>query len=209
MTEYSVKPFDLLSDNEKIEFYNFCKAASQETKDPACENMWNHNNPNDSRTIKHKLENTDIFNGIKGRFFILYCNNTIVGCSGIYQSPFSSDIYLAGSRTWIHKEFRNLSLNKKYLFPIQRSWAIERQCKLIALTFNDYNKNIIEIFKRNRLGETNNRVGNRSSLELFYNGFRQIDFPIWLNYTKQWVCYEPIDSYFTFNWESIRYNNSD
>ena len=33
------------------------------------------------------------------------------------------------------------------MLPLHKRWAIENKCEIIALSFNEYNKNIIEIFK--------------------------------------------------------------
>ncbi len=202
---YIVKSYTDLSDVEKNKFYEFCKNASTEVDDPASKNMWNKD-IDANWTVIYKLEKTDTFNEPNGKFFVLFYDEMIVGCSGVYQSPFDPKVYIAGVRTWINKDHRHQSLNKKYFFPIQRQWVIDNNGKIVALTFNRYNKNIIEIFKRNRLGETAGRTSNRNPNELFYKGFNELEFPVWLHNTKQWVCFEMLDSEFTYDWTTIKYN---
>ena len=85
-----------------------------------------------------------------------------------------------------------------------KKWCINRNIKLIALTFNDYNKNIIQIFKRNRLGESNARVNKREPNNLFYNGIEEVEFPVIIQHTPQWVIYEKLDKSFNFDWATIK-----
>ena len=119
-------------------------------------------------------------------------------------NPFNNQIALAGVRTWVKNEYRHLSLNKEYLLVEHKKWCIGHDIKLIALSFNDYNKNIIEIFKRNRLGEKNERINKREPKNLFYNGIEEFEFPVIIQYTPQWVIYEKLDKNFNFNWESVK-----
>jgi hypothetical protein len=201
---YRVKSYKDLSVIETQQFIEFCKLASTEKKDPASVNMWDENE-NSKHTILYKLDKTPTFTEPNGIFFILFYNDQIVGCSGVYKSSFSNEIYIAGARTWIDKRFRNQSVIKEYFFPMQKKWVIDKAGKIIALTFNEYNKNIIEIFKRNRLGEKNNRINKRSEGDLFFNGINVLDFPVNINYTKQWICYEQLESNFVFDWEIIKF----
>jgi hypothetical protein len=207
MSEYTVKIYTELTSAEKENFFNFCKEASHETKNSASVNMWSWDNPNAKNTIFYKLENTEYFKEPNGTFFILFFNNDIVGCSGVYRSNFSKDIFIAGARTWIKTDFRNKSLNKEYFFPLQKQWVRNNNGKIIALTFNHYNKNIITIFKRNRIGEKNNRIPGRKINDLFYDNFNEVEFSVNINNTEQWVCFEKLDPDFCFDWESIKYNH--
>lgn len=76
--------------------------------------------------------------------------------------------------------------------------------KLIALSFNEYNKNIINIFKRNRLGEKAGRINNREPKNIFYNGLNEVSFLVNIQYTPQWVVYEKIDDTFDFDWSTLK-----
>ena len=40
---------------------------------------------------------------------------------------------------------------------------------------------------------------------MFYNGQFHVEFPVTINYTKQWVIYHKIDELYQPDWESIRF----
>jgi hypothetical protein len=188
-----------------IEFFNFLKTESLEISQPASTNLWAEDPKSNCHTLLYILTNTTRFNGVNGDFHILYDNDKIVACSGVYISEFSKDVAIAGVRTWVNKEYRHLALNKEYLLAEQKKWAIAKNAKIIALSFNEYNKNIIQIFKRTRLGETSERIKNRKTKHMFYNGLQEVKFPVIIQYTKQWVIYEELNSEFTFDWNTIKW----
>lgn len=188
-----------------IEFFNFLKTESLEISQPASTNLWAEDPKSNCHTLLYILTNTTRFNGVNGDFHILYDNDKIVACSGVYISEFSKDVAIAGVRTWVNKKYRHLALNREYLLVEQKKWAIAKNAKIIALSFNEYNKNIIQIFKRTRLGETSERIKTRKTKHMFYNGLQEVKFPVIIQYTKQWVIYEELDSEFTFDWNTIKW----
>jgi hypothetical protein len=185
------------------EFFNFLKIEVTRSKDPAACNMWSDNWIFENNTLPYILERSARFKEPNGQFFILTHNEKIIGCSGVYESQFNPNIAIAGVRTWIDQDYRNNSINREYLLPAQKKWAEDKGYKIIALTFNDYNKNIIQIFKRNRLGEKNNRLGSREPYHLFYNGLNEVDFPVVIQHTPQWVIYEKLDPSWEYDWGNI------
>lgn len=188
----------------KDQFFDFCKQQSLLQEKKAGVNMWSDDWKNKNNTLPYILENTPRFDGTNGEFFILLKGDEIVACGGVYISNFNNHVALAGVRTWVKKEFRHLSLNKDYLLVEHKKWCIDRNIKLVALTFNDYNKNIIQIFKRNRLGESRLRVNKREPHHLFYTGLEEVEFPVTIQHTFQWIIYEKLDKSFNFDWESIK-----
>jgi hypothetical protein len=146
------------------------------------------------------LEKTTRFND-RGIYNIAFDNDIVVGCSGIYTSVFCPDLAIAGTRTWINKNYRNKSIARDILLPKEKKWAINNNFKAIAICFNDYNKNISKIWKRIRFGEGRNP---RQPYHLFYNGVNELDFPVTIQYTKQWVMYEKLDPTFNFDWTTIK-----
>jgi hypothetical protein len=80
---------------------------------------------------------------------------------------------------------------------------MNKNIKMIALSFNEYNKNIIQIFKRVRLGEKPGRTNNREPKHLFYNGLQEVKFTVTIQYTQQWVIYEQLDNSFEFDWNTL------
>lgn len=208
MNNFILKTYDDFTLEDKEIFFNFCRYASKETKELASVNMWARNTFVKPWTLGYRLESTKEFHEPNGKFYVLYHDNEVIGCSGIHVSEFHPLIFSAGVRTWIKKEYRNQSINKKYFFPEQRAWAVKKNAKIIFLSFNDYNKNLIQVFKRNRLGENKERVTNRNKNDLFSNGLKTIDFPLIINKTKQWICYETIDKDFDYDWNSLAYSDN-
>lgn len=196
----NVVDFYELSDIKVTEFFDFLK-SQQTTDDPAWTNMWDDNWQNKSNTLPYILTQTNKYKGNEGAFYIVYNDETVIACGGVSKLATNAFIALAGTRTWIAEEYRNQNIARNYLLPEHKAWAIKNNCKQVALTFNDYNKNIIAIWKRTRLGE------NRSPREprhLCYNNFNEITFPVTIQYTSQWVIYEKLDLNWEFNWAMIK-----
>lgn len=184
----------------KNQFFDFCQQQSKLQDKQAATNMWSDDWETKTNTLPYILEKTNRFNGITGEFFILFDGDNIAACGGVYISEFNNQIALAGVRTWVTSEYRHLSLNKEYLLVEHKKWCMSNDMKIIALSFNDYNKNIIEIFKRNRLGEKHTRINYREPKHLFYNGLEEVGFLVTIQYTPQWVIYEKLDKSFEFDW---------
>jgi GNAT superfamily N-acetyltransferase len=197
MTEYQLVTF-----NKDIQdqFFKFCKETSLQD-DPAAVNMWADDWQIKSYTLPYLLINSNRFSKSTGEFFLVMHRSELVGCSGVYFSDFNTKLALAGCRTWIQPAHRNKSLSRELLLPAQKKWAQDNNASAVGLTFNDYNKNLINTWKRTRLGE--NRLP-RQPYHLFYNNFNEVDFPVIIQYTKQWVIYERLDSAFEFNWSTIK-----
>lgn len=203
MKEYKIVRF-----NQSVaeDFFNFCQQASLEKTQPAAINMWSNEWQDQPNTLPYILTYTDRFAEPNGEFFLLYKGNDIVGCSGVYISQFSDEVALAGARTWIVPKLRHMLLPRELLLPAQKKWAEEKKLKLVALTFNDYNKNMIVLWKRMRLGE--NRSVRRPE-HLFFNGVNEIEFPVTIQHTKQWVIYEKLKDNFNFDWHTIEYKDGN
>jgi hypothetical protein len=199
---YQLREYKDLSPTDKETFFKFCYDCSLENL-PAARNMWDDNWYDKDHSLPYLLEIEKRFNDPNGTFFLLFDNSNIVGCSGVYKSSFNRDISIAGVRTWTNKTYRHASINREYFFPAQKSWAIKHNSKAIALTFNEYNKNIIEIFKRKRIGETLDRLNTREPKHLFYSNFNQVPFTVNIQNTPQWVIYEKLTD-FNIDWEEIR-----
>jgi hypothetical protein len=186
-----------------IELFDFLKAESLEVDQPAYVNLWAKDWETNVHTLPYILTNTTRFDGITGEFYILYHNDKVIACGGVYVSDFNKDIAIAGVRTWVNKNYRHLTLNKDYLLVEHKKWAMNKNIKMIALSFNEYNKNIIQIFKRVRLGEKSGRINSREPKHLFYNGLQEVKFPVTIQYTQQWVIYEQLDNSFEFDWNTL------
>jgi hypothetical protein len=192
-------------DTNKENFYNFLKNENYISRDKSMVNMWNDNWEDHPYTLPYLLEKSTRFNSPKGKFYILEYNNEIIGCSGCYISDFSNLISICGARLYMKKEFRNKLLVREFLFPVQKQWSIDQGCKILVLTFNEYNKNLIYSFFRFRLAETRNKLSIQTPDKLFYKNVYKLDFPVTIQNTKQYVVYEKLSEDFNFDWESIRF----
>lgn len=190
--------FNQLTEQKKQQFFQWLE--QQKNDDPAYENMWDSDWADKPNTLPYILINTDKYSGKNGDFHIVYYRNKIAACGGVYKSSFNARIAIAGTRTWIDPEFRNKLIAREYLLPAHKAWALEQKCKQIALCFNDYNKNIIMIWKRKRLGEKRSR---RRAKHLFYSNFNELDFPVIIQKTRQWVIYEQLSTRWRWNWKLI------
>ena len=186
------------------EFFKFLEQQSN-NRDPASQVMWSANWRNEPSTLPFILECSNRFRGPNGSFHIIFDQGVIIGCGGVYRSAFDSSLCLAGTRTWLDSKYRNHSIMRDFLLPTHKEWAIKNNCKGIALCFNDYNKNIIETFKRIRLGESSTRINDRTPEHLFYSGLHEVPFSVNVQHTEQWLIYEKLDSKWDFDWRSIKF----
>lgn len=191
-----------LTKNQKQIFFNFLKSTQQEKDKKASANMWHEDWCSRPETLPYILEKTDRFRN-KGLFNILFDKKTVVGCSGVYTSNFSRDIAIAGTRTWINKDYRNRLISREILLPYEKKWAINNNFKAIILTFNDYNKNLIQLWNRTRLGE--NRT-ERNLSHFGYNGIEIVPYPVEIQYTKQYVICEKLDITWNYDWSLLKIN---
>jgi hypothetical protein len=194
-----------LSIQQKDHFYSFLKSTQKDNK-PASVNMWHDDWQNNNRTLPYILEYTDRFKS-NGTFHILYDGTEIIACGGVYISDFSIDVAICGVRTWVSKDSRHNSILREYLLPAHKEWCENQGVSISALTFNDYNKNLIQVFRRRRLGESKERISNREPKHLFYSGLHEVEFPLTIQYTKQWLIYEKLGDY-DFDWKSIEWKNT-
>jgi hypothetical protein len=199
-----IKTYRQLTPNEIDQFYSWLKDIPNSSNDPASANMWNNNWEKHSNTLPYLLNNTNRFTDHNGEFYLLFDEKEIVACGGIYLSYFEPRIALAGVRTWVNRSYRNNSFLREFILPEQKKWAIENDCAVIALSFNEHNKNLKEIFKRNRIGEKVGRVSSRQPHHIFYKGFNEVEHAVMIQNTKQWVVYEQLDPGWSFDWTQIR-----
>ena len=190
-----------LSNTEIERFYSFCEIVGTTSKDPAAKNMWGEGD----NTLPYLLNNTTRFNYPNGDFSVLFDKDKVVACSGVYRSSFDANVAIAGVRTFVDDRYRHMSLNREYFLVEQKKWCMDNDIKIVMLTFNDYNKNLINVFKRRRLGEKIDRCNTREPKHLFYRNFNEVQFPLTIQYTKQWAIYEKLDDDYEADWTSIEH----
>lgn len=197
---FQIFNYNKLTNFQKIIFFDFLKKTHEEVDKKASVNMWNENWPSRPETLPYILEKTNRFKS-NGSFNILFNNNEIVGCSGVYKSDFCNEIAIAGTRTWINKKYRNKSISREILLPYEKKWAINRNFKAIILTFNEYNKNLIHLWNKRRLGEQRT---TRDVRHFGYNGVELIPYPVNIQYTKQFVICEKLDKNWHYDWSLLQ-----
>lgn len=180
---------------------DYCRRAYAEKSEPSHVNMWDDDWENNNAVFPYLIYKSDRFKDGKGDMFVLLDGDDIVALSGVNVSDFDSNVALGGVRTWLNKDMRGKFVIGRNILPMQLKWAIEHKIKTIALTFNDYNKRLIPYFKRSGFGIEKKR--NIDSM--FYYGQFHVEFPVTINYTKQWVIYHKIDDLYQPDWESIRF----
>ena len=198
----SVVEFDSIENKDA--FFEFLKQIN--TDDPANENMWSDDWKNKPNTLPFILTNTNKFVGDAGAFHVAFDGDRIIACGGVQIAHFSNKIALCGIRTWVLPEYRNKMIIAKYLLPKDKAWAISRGCKQVALSFNEYNKNLAKLWTRIRAGEEADRISKRTQDMMFYNDANELDKPITIQYTPQWVIYERLDPEWNFNWNLLKVN---
>lgn len=180
----------------------YCKKAFEEKDEPSHANMWSDDWENDNAVFPYLLYISDRFKNGKGDMFVLLDDDhNILALSGVNISDFDTKVALGGVRTWLNKEMRGKFVIGRNILPVQLKWAKDHNMKTIALTFNEYNKRLLPYFKRSGFGIEKKRNSN----SMFYNGQFHVEFPVTINYTKQWVIYHKIDDLYQPNWESIRF----
>jgi hypothetical protein len=99
------------------------------------------------------------------------------------------NVYIIAVRGYTVKEYRSRLVHGKYLLPIQAEFAKKENFKTMILTVNEYNlwfKDGIE-----KLGNGLSFLGTR--VPKVYEGWKSFDFPVTIQYTKQWCLYKSID----------------
>lgn len=194
------KSYYSLTKPEQDSFIKFLKEASTETSQPAHINMYDSDWENKNNTLMYILEFTDRFKH-NGFYQVVFEGDKAIASGGAYVSDFSKDVAILGTRTWIHKDYRHKLISREQLLPNERKWAIDNGLKAIILTFNDYNKNLMKLWSRTRLGESR---PTRESHHFGYTGVTEVEFPVTIQYTKQWVLMEKLDPLFEFDWSLLK-----
>ena len=192
-------------EKQSSELLDFCSNAGLLTSDEAHVNMFHKNWHDRPETLPYVLYLSKRFAGDNGEFFILRINGKIEGISGVQISSFDKNVALGGVRSFISPEHRAKMLIGHHLLPMQLAWAKSRNLKTLALSFNHYNKRLMNYFKRSGMGVPKKRNPDR----MFYNGVNEVPFSVNIQHTQQWVLYHKIDETYTPDWEKIAWESTD
>jgi hypothetical protein len=205
---YKIKEYSKLTKLEKENFFSTLKSQVElDNKSPAMENMYSDQWRTESHTLRYLLDIENRFSKEHGAYYVLFDGDKSIASGGVHYSDWTDNIAMAGIRTWVHTEYRNMFLAADYILPACKKWAKKHECKIITLTFNEYNKNLIKTWTRIRAGENKNRIRRRKPKHIFHNNIVVIDYPLEINYTKQWLIYENLFDIFDFSWQEIKWKD--
>jgi hypothetical protein len=196
---FIVQNYSTMSHRDLKNFSKFLQAALIENL-PASVNMWHNDWPNHTNTLPYILNKTDRFKN-NGEFQVVFHNENIIACGGIYTAPFDSTFAIAGARTWVSKPWRHKQIIREILLPYQRQWAIDKNFDAIGLSFNEYNKKLVYAWKRTRLGEHRTP---RQQHHIFYRNFNQVPFDVNIQSTAQTLIYEKLIDSYSYDWNLIK-----
>lgn len=197
----SIHYYDLNAEQKNL-FFEFLQRTHKNSPNPAYANMWHEQWHEKNNTLPFILEKTDRFKN--GLFQVLFDQGNIVGCSGAYTSEFSPEVAILGTRLFVCEEYRNQLVFREELLPRERAWAIKTKHRAVMLTFNEYNKNIMVLWFRTRLGK---KLDQRQPYHFGFNGLTKIDFPIKIQFTRQYAMYEKLDPTFSYDWNQIKFED--
>ena len=194
---------EIVNKKEKSkELLKFCKSASLITSDPAHVNMYHHHWEDHPESLPYLIYISERFKDNNGEFFTLRIDGEIKAISGVQKSRFDPNVAMAGIRSFIMPEFRAKMFIGHYLLPEHLSWAKQNNFKTILLSFNNYNKRLMNYFKRTGMGVPKKRNSSR----LFYNGVNEVPFSVDIQHTEQWILYHKIDESYTPDWKKIKWH---
>lgn len=176
---------------------DFCRNQYEKDNGLAAENLWNIDWENKPNTVPYLLTKSERFLEPKGKMHLLFDDNSIIGMGGVYISDFSEKVAIAGVRTWVDRNYRNRQLIKDYILVKNKEWAVSRGVDIIALTFNEYNRNIIRLFEKGQ------NIGSRTNAHMFHSNINYLDFPVMIQGIRQWVIFENIKDN-KFRWENLK-----
>ncbi len=201
MVEQNIKVYKVDKKLQSNEILEFCKFANSFADDPAHVNMYHKYWQDHPETLPYLIYNSDRFKDSNGDFFVLKLNRKIVAISGVQKSSFDDNVAMAGIRSWIVPNLRAKMYIGHYLLPEHLAWAKSNGLKTVLLSFNNYNKRLMNYFKRTGMGVPKKRNETR----LFHNGVFEVPFSVNIQHTEQWVLYHKIDETYEPNWENIRF----
>lgn len=195
-----VKTIDLSNPDQKLlnDIFTFCKECELDVAKHASQNMAFTNWENKPNTLLYILLKTNRFKNGNGIFSFIYDNNKIIASSGAYKAEFDSNVIIGAVRAWKMPNYRGSIVVAEHIMPIHLKWAVDNHGKVFALTFNEYNKNVMMSMNRQgKYAKAKNKYflfGSKSSN--FYREFLPLPFKVMIQNTEQYVIYRNlVDGY--------------
>lgn len=202
----NIVTIDSTSDKEKL--IQFCHEATVDTTMPASVNMsvvdW-ENSPN---TLLHAIFIQKRFDSDNSAaYYMLEEDGKYVAGSGCYPLDSNSLIYLIACRGYTLPKYRGRAHHGFHLLPKQVELAKQNGAHTVMLTFNEYNL---------RMRDTLEKITSRKRWlglkmpEIYQGEWHSLEFPITVQYIKQWGVYKHLDTSYKENFnrtmEDIKYN---
>jgi hypothetical protein len=175
-------------DIEKL--INFCKDSVSDDM-PGSKNLEVDDWENKSHTLLHNLFIQHRFDKKNRAGYIIgEQDNKYIAGSGFYPLYTDPNICIAGTRTYTIIKGRGDFTHGNFILPKQLELAKEYNYKTIIITFNEYNlwlKEGIEKLGRREASAIGKKVPR------IYFGWESLEYPINIQYTKQWCLYKHLD----------------
>jgi hypothetical protein len=185
----------------------FCKDASTDDM-PASKNLDINDWENKPHTLLYNLFISRRFDkeNRAGYIFAEQDNKYIAG-AGFYPLTEDPNICIAGTRTYTIINKRGDFIHGNFVLPKQIELAKTYDYKTIILTFNEYNlwlKEGIENLGKRKISTIGRKIPDS------YCGWLSLEYPINIQYTKQWCLYKHLDqSYDTDFHKQMAYLRTD
>lgn len=178
------------SNTERITVFNFCQTAITDIKKPASINIDPTDWVNQPHTLMHALFIQRRFDANnRAGYFLLEKEGKIIAGSGCYPLPEDPNICNVIVRGYTVKEERAKFSHGRYLLPKQIETAKQYNFKTLLFTVNEYNLHLKDgILKLSNGGAS---LGER--VPESYSGWKSLDYPVTIQYTKQWCLYKHLD----------------
>lgn len=157
---------------------------------------------NNPKCILHKLVYTDIFSENNGAYILLYENEQLAHMSGFNKADFDENIYICGVRTLTRKSHQHQLLMSQYMLPKQTEEVKRRGGKAMFFCF----ENGGSLFNVMQKGKFNLFLHNQAVKYNVYEGLTAHNKPVYINHTKHYVLYKPLDCNYKFDWDKIHYD---
>jgi hypothetical protein len=199
---FSIYEADQLAEHHDS-LVDFCKRAEAEAN-PASKNMSIDDWENRPETLMYLLYKEGRFWNGKGVCNFLYYNSDCIGFSGAYISDFSKSVVIGGVRSYLLDGHKNKYLWAEYCLPSQMRFAYRACAGYFLLTFNEYNKNIANIFLRAGKGKGSG-LGTKRHV---HPGQFSSDIKLWpkrliIKNTPQWALVKQIDFMHNYDFSQI------
>ena len=175
-------------DIEKL--INFCKDSSNDDL-PGSKNLEVDDWENKSHTLLYNLFISHRFaKENRAGYIIAEQEEKYIAGSGFYPLSVDPNICIAGTRTYTIINRRGDFIHGNFILPKQIELAKSYNYKTIIMTFNEYNlwlKEGIEKLGKREISAIGRKVPKA------YFGWTSLEYPINIQYTKQWCLFKHLD----------------